>query len=51
MSKYTYNQLNNLLKLQTQIEFLSDSEQFQIDNDQIDFTEFNKNNEFIIPSL
>ena len=50
MSKYTYNQLNNLLKLQTQIEFLSDSEQFQIDNDQIDFTEFNKNNEFIIYS-
>ena len=50
MSKYTYNQLNNLLKLQTQIEFLSDSEQFQIDNEQIDSTEFNKNNEFIIYS-
>ena len=47
---YTYNQLNNLLKLQTQIEFLSDSEQFQLDNKQIDFTDFNKNNEFIIYS-
>ena len=50
MSKYTYNQLNNLLKSQTQIEYLSDSEQFQIDNEQIDFSEFNKNNEFIIYS-
>ena len=47
---YTYKQLNNLLKLQTQIEYLSDSEQFQIDNEQIDFSEFNKNNEFIIYS-
>ena len=47
---YSYNKLNNLLKLQTQIEFLSDSEQFQSDNKQIDFTDFNKNNEFIIYS-
>ena len=47
---YTYKQLNNLLKLQTQIEYLSDSEQFQLDNKQIDFSEFNKNNEFIIYS-
>ena len=50
MSKYTYKQLNNLLKSQTQIEYLSDSEQFQLDNNQIDFSEFNKNNEFIIYS-
>ena len=47
---YTYNQLNNLLKSQTQIEFLSDSTQFQIDNNQIDFTKYNNNNEFIIYS-
>ena len=50
MSKYTYNQLNNLLKSQTQIEYLSDSENFQSENKQIDFTEFNKHNEFIIYS-
>jgi hypothetical protein len=50
MSKYTYNQLNNLLKSQTQIEYLSDSENFQSENTQIDFTDFNKNNEFIIYS-
>ena len=50
MSKYTYKQLNNLLKSQTQIEYLSDSENFQSENKQIDFTEFNKNNEFIIYS-
>ena len=47
---YTYKQLNNLLKLQTQIEYLSDSENFQSENSQIDFTDFNKNNEFIIYS-
>ena len=47
---YTYKQLNNLLKLQTQIEYLSDSENFQSENTQIDFTDFNKNNEFIIYS-
>ena len=47
---YTYNHLNNILKSQTQIEYLSDSTQFQIDNPQIDFSEFNKNNEFIIYS-
>jgi len=40
MSKYTYKQLNNL----------SDSENFQSENKQIDFTDFNKNNEFIIYS-
>ena len=50
MSKYTYKQLNNLLKSQTQIEYLSDSENFQSENKQIDFTDFNKNNEFIIYS-
>ena len=50
MSKYTYKQLNNLLKSQTQIEYLSDSENFQSENTQIDFTDFNKNNEFIIYS-
>jgi len=47
---YTYKQLNNLLKSQTQIEYLSDSENFQSENKQIDFTDFNKNNEFIIYS-
>ena len=47
---YSYNKLNNLLKLQTQIEYLSDSENFQSENEQIDFTDFNKNNEFIIYS-
>ena len=47
---YSYNQLNNLLKSQTQIEYLSDSENFQSENKQIDFTDFNKNNEFIIYS-
>ena len=50
MSKYTYKQLNNLLKSLTQIEYLSDSENFQSENSQIDFTDFNKNNEFIIYS-
>ena len=50
MSKYTYKQLNNLLKSQTQIEYLSDSENFQSENSQIDFSDFNKNNEFIIYS-
>ena len=48
--KYSYNQLNNLLKSQTQIEYLSDSTNFQSDNKSIDFTDFNKNNEFIIYS-
>ena len=48
--KYSYNQLNNLLKSQTQIEYLSDSTNFQSENSQIDFTDFNKNNEFIIYS-
>ena len=43
MSKYTYKQLNNLLKSQTQIEYLSDSTNFQSDNPSIDFTHFNKN--------
>lgn len=47
---YSYNKLNNLLKSQTQIEYLSDSENFQSENEQIDFTDFNKNNEFIIYS-
>ena len=47
---YTYNQLNQLLKSQTQIEYLSDSTNFQSENKQIDFTNFNKNNEFIIYS-
>ena len=47
---YTYKQLNNLLKSQTQIEYLSDSTNFQSENKQIDFTNFNKNNEFIIYS-
>jgi len=47
---YSYNKLNNLLKSQTQIEYLSDSENFQSENKQIDFTDFNKNNEFIIYS-
>ena len=50
MSKYTYKQLNNLLKSQTQIEYLSDSTNFQLDNPSIDFTNFNKNNKFIIYS-
>ena len=50
MSKYTYKQLNNLLKSQTQIEYLSDSTNFQLDNPSIDFTDFNKNNQFIIYS-
>mgnify|MGYP000025970183 CR=1 FL=1 len=50
MTKYTYNQLNNLLKSQTQIEYLSDSTNFQSDNPSIDFTHFNKNNKFIIYS-
>ncbi len=50
MSKYTYKQLNNLLKSQTQIEYLSDSTNFQSENPQIDFSDFNKNNEFIIYS-
>ena len=50
MSKYTYKQLNNLLKSQTQIEYLSDSTNFQSDNLSIDFTNFNKNNKFIIYS-
>ena len=47
---YSYNKLNNLLKSQTQIEYLSDSTNFQSDNPSIDFTDFNKNNEFIIYS-
>ena len=47
---YSYNKLNNLLKSQTQIEYLSDSTQFQIDNSQIDFTKYNNTNEFIIYS-
>ena len=37
---YSYNKLNNLLKSQTQIEYLSDSENFQSENKQIDFTEY-----------
>ena len=47
---YTYKQLNNLLKSQTQIEYLSDSTNFQNENDQIDFTKYNQQNEFIIYS-
>ena len=48
--KYSYNKLNNLLKSQTQIEYLSDSTNFQSENKQIDFTKYNKQNEFIIYS-
>ena len=47
---YTYNQINNIIKSQTQLEYLEDSENFQSENDQIDFTEYNKNNKFIIYS-
>ena len=47
---YTYNQINNIIKTQTQLEYLEDSENFQSENDQIDFTEYNKNNKFIIYS-
>ena len=47
---YTYNHINNIIKSQTQLEYLEDSENFQSENDQIDFTEYNKNNKFIIYS-
>ena len=47
---YTYNQINNIIKSQTQLEYLEDSENFQSENDQSDFTEYNKNNKFIIYS-
>ena len=47
---YTYNQINNIIKNHTQLEYLEDSENFQSENDQIDFTEYNKNNKFIIYS-
>ena len=47
---YTYNHINNIIKSQTQLEYLEDSENFQSENDQIDFTEYNKNNQFIIYS-
>ena len=47
---YTYNQINNIIKSQTQLEYLEDSENFQSENDQIDFTDYNKNNQFIIYS-
>ena len=47
---YTYNQINNIIKSQTQLEYLEDSENFQSENDQIDFTKYNKNNKFIIYS-
>jgi len=44
----TYNNLNNIIKSQSQPEYLSDSTQFQSDNPQIDFTHYNSNNQFII---
>ena len=47
---YTYNQINNIIKSQTQLEYLEDSENFQSENNQIDFTKYNKNNQFIIYS-
>lgn len=47
---YTYNQINNIIKNHTQLEYLEDSENFQSENDQIDFTQYNKNNKFIIYS-
>jgi len=46
----TYSKLNSLIKNQTQPEYLSDSTQFQIDNPQIDFSKYNKQNKFIIYS-
>jgi len=47
---YTYNQINNIIKNHTQLEYLEDSENFQSENDQIDFTQYNKNNKYIIYS-
>ena len=46
----TYSKLNSLIKNQTQLEYLSDSTNFQSENKQIDFTKYNKHNEFIIYS-
>jgi hypothetical protein len=45
-----YSKLNSLIKNQTQLEYLSDSTNFQSENKQIDFTKYNKHNEFIIYS-
>ena len=47
---YSYNHIQNIIKSHTQLEYLEDSENFQSENSQIDFTDFNKNNEFIIYS-
>ena len=47
---YSYNHIQNIIKSHTQLEYLEDSENFQSENKQIDFTEYNKNNKFIIYS-